>query len=110
MINKDKVKVFKLVTGDEFLAEVVDSNDECYTLKKPTKFQTRGVAPDKPGEEPRTMLIPAPLLWYGDIEEPVTLFKSELVVLPVKPDNDILDAYEKVHTDIDLPPAKKLIT
>jgi hypothetical protein len=84
----DEVLVFKLVTGEEMLAKVVESDMFSWTLNKPMTL-----VPSNGG------LAMTLGLYTGNPDKPVTLLKSGVIMTSV-PRGDLVSTYIESTTGI----------
>jgi hypothetical protein len=89
-------RVFKLTTGEEFIAKVTEETMMDYTLSKPLCL-----VPTEQG------LRFAPLLMIADIDKPITVPKP---VINAEPNKDILQQYETATTGVAVPKKQGIIT
>lgn len=97
----ENVKVLKLLSGEEIVAEVVDEGS-FYTLKNPVKFVMTPVNQNQMGVE----MHPYIMLSKDDFVE----LSKDFVIAVCNPVDEISDSFKNQFSDIVVPPEKRLIT
>jgi hypothetical protein len=92
------IGVFKLSTGEEVIASVVEETSAGYVIKNPLCM-----VPTQKGYQF------APLLMMADPSKPVTL-NGSLVVATTQPVTELEGQYESLTTGIALPQKSSIIT
>lgn len=95
--------VFKLMTGEEIIAEVVDDLEYQVRIKNAIML----ILTRNP-REPADMGISG-VPWGMNIEEDI-LINEEHILYSGTPTKNLVDMYERAFSNLDLPPAKRLIT
>lgn len=94
------IKVLKLTTGEEIVAGVEDQGSYL-SLNRPVKF----VMVQTPSGGVGLEMHPFVLLSQEETFE----VQKEFIILQCDPVKDVLDAYDRQFSNIELPPEKELI-
>jgi hypothetical protein len=98
------VKVFKFVTSEEVIAEVVNQSllgngDFRYTIKNCIQIVLQA------GQQGfGSIMIP-----WGSVESDIVVDERSLLFRPGEPNRKLLDNYNKAFSKLDLPPEKSLL-
>ena len=95
--NTPYIAVFKIHTGEEFIASVIEENSTHFIIKNPLCLVPTA-----------TGMQFAPLLMMGDSSKPIELNKP--VVATTVPTGDLEANYESITTGIALPKKSAIIT
>ena len=93
-----KIKLLRLVSGEELIAEVVNSSEDSYTLKDAIVMIPAG--------EGRIGFMP--FLPYTEAKDGISIRKQD-VMLVVDPIEDLIDQFRQARSGISTPP-KGIIT
>jgi len=93
------IAIFKLSTGEEIIATVIEDTSDTYMVKSPLCM----VATEKGFQF-------APLLMMTDPSKPVPLNKALILVQAATPAPELEGQYESLTTGISLPKKSSIIT
>ncbi len=93
-----KIKLLRLVSGEELIAEVVNSSEDSYTLKDAIVMIPAG--------EGRIGFMP--FLPYTEAKDGISIRKQD-VMFVVDPIEDLIDQFRQARSGISTPP-KGIIT
>jgi len=97
-ISQDEVYTFKVMSGEEFVAKIIKSDDGVMVVRNPvsTGMTQQG-------------LQMMPSLLSANMEKDVLLYPHS-VVMVTETREDVKASYVKATTGIDVPPKKSIIT
>ena len=99
------IQIIRLISGEEIIADVsYRSADGVYVLKEPLVLMFgQGNAPGKVG------ISLAPWMPYRDTQFDVEVRKEGVLMLPMKPCQDLLNSYQQIFSKLLTPTTPKLI-
>ncbi len=104
VVAANDVISFRLTTGDELMAKLVDSDESSITVSKPVVVQMRMISPTEAG------LGFAPFMVSANEETARFRFeRSKLVTDPLKTRKDITAQYVQMTTGLAVPNAPSLL-
>ena len=96
-IEKDEILVFKLNSGEELIAKIVEVTDGMFILKQPISM-----APTQQGLQMR------PSMFSGNLDKEIVLYGAAVSMIADAKD-DIKTKYIEVTTGVVVPPEKKIL-
>jgi hypothetical protein len=96
-IEKDEVLVFKLTSGEELIAKIVEVTDGMFILKQPVSM-----APTQQG------LQMMPSMFSGNLDKEIVLYGAAVSMI-ADAKEDIKAKYIEVTTGVVVPPEKKIL-
>jgi len=96
-IEAKEIYTFKLVTGEEVVAEVKEVADDHYIVTKPTTIL--------PNQQGQMQMVPS--AYTMELDKPVQI-NTLAVAMIFEPNESVQSAYTKATTGIDVP-EKKII-
>jgi len=97
------LKLLKMISGEELMAEIIDENDTHVTVKNPVRVV---IMPTKTSPQNPTVGF-APWADFSD-EKEFTMHKAHVIVM-MKPVQEFVNQYNGMFGGIMAPPASKLI-
>lgn len=97
-VEPNKTYTFKLVSGEEFVAKVVEVHTDCYIINQPisTVISQQGL-----------QMVPS--LFSANLDGDVRLNINSYSMV-AEPREDVADSYRQATTGISVPPRKQIIT
>jgi len=105
MDNECEVRVFKLVSGEEFIAKIILKDETKYVLDHPVKFQP------VPQDDGRVVMAMMPFLQYVNRENAatLTLYRAN-VICTGEPDESLIHAWNQQYgSGLVIPATQQLI-
>jgi hypothetical protein len=96
-IEKDEILIFKLASGEELIAKIVEVTDGMFILKQPVSM-----APTQQG------LQMMPSMFSGNLDKEVVLYGTAIAMI-ADAKEDIKTKYIEVTTGVVVPPEKKIL-
>lgn len=96
-IEKDEVLVFKLVSGEELIAKIVEVTDGMFIIKQPVSM-----APTQQG------LQMMPSMFSGNLDKDIVLYGAAVAMI-ADAKEDIKAKYIEITTGVVVPPEKKIL-
>jgi hypothetical protein len=100
-----EIKTFRLTSGEELIAELVDDQNGCLHVKNPLRIQ---LAQNAQGQV-QLGFAEWPEFADPDQLDPVRIPHSALACFPLKPYSQLETQYESTVTGIVLPPTPKIL-
>ena len=97
-LEAKEIYTFKLVTGEEIVAELLEIKDDYYIVSKPTTIM--------PNPQGQMQMVPS--AYTMELDNPVRINTSAIAML-IDSNESVKASYKKATTGIEVP-AKKIIT
>jgi len=103
MVNKEKVKFLKLLSGELLICEVLNHNTNLgASISNPLAII---MVPTKPGEKPSIALVP----WVDFTKDKEFSIKGEHIIVIYNPTDDFVEEYCRKFSGIMTPPRQLIL-